>query len=51
MLTVFPDSDAKAAHDIAKPLNSLTLAEQGAVLAEMCHFLNGGYGKKPLPIG
>ena len=28
MLTVFPDSDAKAAHEIAKPLNSLTLVER-----------------------
>jgi len=36
VLTVFPDSDAKAAHEIAKPLNSSTLAERDAVLAEMC---------------
>jgi hypothetical protein len=43
MLTVFPDSDAKAAHEIAKPLNSSTLAERDAVLAEMCRKI------KPLP--
>jgi hypothetical protein len=28
--------DYQAAHDIAKPLNSLTLAEQDAALAEIC---------------
>jgi hypothetical protein len=43
MLTVFPESDAKATHEIAKPLNSLTLAERDAVLAEMCRKI------KPLP--
>jgi TIR domain len=51
----------QAAHDIAKPLNSLKLAERDALLAEMCpkikaasesvYFLSGGYGQKPLPIG
>ena len=35
MPTVFLGSDAKAAHDIAKPLDGLTLVERDAVLAEM----------------
>jgi hypothetical protein len=61
MVTVSPESDAKAAHDIVKPLNSLKLAERDALLAEVCpkikavseslYFLNGGYGQQALAIG
>jgi hypothetical protein len=44
MLTVFLGSDAKAARDVAKPLNSLTLVERDAVLAEMCRKIKAASG-------
>jgi hypothetical protein len=36
--------DYQAAHDIAKPLNSLTLAEQDAVLAQICRQIKTAVG-------
>ena len=46
MLTVFLGSDAKAARDVAKPLNSLTLVERDAVLAEMCRKIKAASGNR-----
>ena len=34
--------DYQAAHDISKPLDSLTLAEQGAVLTHVCRQIKAG---------
>jgi|SRR5580704_2348571 hypothetical protein len=44
VLMGFPGSDAKAVHDIAKPLNSLTLVERDAVLAERCRRIKAASG-------